>query len=155
MWIQIYCTVLYCLPYCLVHASATVHTFSWHPLSFVAESSASGHQSGKAPYHSLTLPHLFIFTYHCHRCYWDFWNWMIGTKFWRRKLITWRLSFTKQKVAYLVTRSLYVQIRICIKSAGLDQPISISLPRYFLCEDNVRYRTKAADPDPHWCAFLF
>ncbi len=28
-------------------------------MSFVAESSASGPQSGKAPYHSLTLPHLF------------------------------------------------------------------------------------------------
>jgi hypothetical protein len=28
-------------------------------LSFAAESSASGPQSGKAPYHSLTLPHLF------------------------------------------------------------------------------------------------
>ena len=37
----------------------TEHIFSWHPLSFVAESSASGPQSGKAPYHSLTLPHLF------------------------------------------------------------------------------------------------
>jgi hypothetical protein len=43
----------------------TQYKFSWHPLSFVAESSASGSLSGKAPYHSLTLPHLFIFTYHC------------------------------------------------------------------------------------------
>ena len=28
-------------------------------MTFAAESSASGPQSGKAPYHSLTLPHLF------------------------------------------------------------------------------------------------
>jgi hypothetical protein len=39
----------------------TVHAFTW-PLtwSFVAESSASGPQSGKAPYHSL----IYISTYH-------------------------------------------------------------------------------------------
>jgi hypothetical protein len=37
----------------------SVQTFSWLLLSFAAESSASGPQSGKAPYHSLTLPHLF------------------------------------------------------------------------------------------------
>jgi hypothetical protein len=43
----------------------TVHTFSGHPLSFMTESSARGPQSVKAPYHSLTIPHLFIFTYHC------------------------------------------------------------------------------------------
>jgi hypothetical protein len=37
----------------------TVQTFSCLLLSFAAESSASGPQSGKAPYHSLPLPHLF------------------------------------------------------------------------------------------------
>jgi hypothetical protein len=37
----------------------TVQTFGWLLLSFAAESSASGPQSGKAPYLSLTLPHLF------------------------------------------------------------------------------------------------
>jgi hypothetical protein len=35
-----------------------VHAFSWLLLSFAAESSASGPQSGKAPYRSLPLPHL-------------------------------------------------------------------------------------------------
>jgi hypothetical protein len=34
-------------------------TLSWLLLSFAAESSATGPQSGIAPYHSLTLPHLF------------------------------------------------------------------------------------------------
>jgi hypothetical protein len=37
----------------------TVQAFSWLLLSFAAESSASGPQSGKAPYHSLPLPPLF------------------------------------------------------------------------------------------------
>jgi hypothetical protein len=32
-------------------------------LSFVAESSASGPQSGKAPYHSLPLPYINIYIY--------------------------------------------------------------------------------------------
>jgi hypothetical protein len=36
----------------------TVHKFSWLLLSFAAETSASGPQSGKAPYRSLPLPHL-------------------------------------------------------------------------------------------------
>ncbi len=36
----------------------TVQTFSWLLLSSAAESLASGPQSGKAQYHSLTLPHL-------------------------------------------------------------------------------------------------
>jgi hypothetical protein len=44
----------------------TVHTFSWPLLSFVAESSASGPQSGKAPYHSLPL--IYISAYHWDEC---------------------------------------------------------------------------------------
>ena len=41
----------------------TVHTISCLLLSFTAESLASGPQSGKAPHHSLPLPHL-VYTYH-------------------------------------------------------------------------------------------
>jgi hypothetical protein len=39
----------------------TVHTFGWTLLSFVTESSASGPQSGKTPYCSLPLPHIYIY----------------------------------------------------------------------------------------------
>ena len=43
MWIQIYCTVLYCLPYCLVHASATMSTrFSTNPHPQVSQHTLAG-----------------------------------------------------------------------------------------------------------------
>ncbi len=70
-----------------------VQTFSWLLLSVAAQSSASGPQSGKAPYHSLPLPHLFylyISVVQTHEPFPDqgFHPW--GGEAWTDALVGWR-----------------------------------------------------------------
>ncbi len=53
-----------------VHHTQYTHLAAWLLLNFfVAESSASGPQSGKAPYHSPPLPHLYLATPYPWLCY--------------------------------------------------------------------------------------
>jgi hypothetical protein len=60
----------------------TVQTFSWLLLSFAAESAASGPQSGKAPYHSLPLPHIFFLYTVLYQCSYSREGWPLLTVEW-------------------------------------------------------------------------